>query len=147
MAYSKTVWQDLPSTNTPLSASNLNKIENELEFLDNSFIEEQELLGTGGIDGNLTTITISNIDLSLYKAITVKIGSPNEGDSRIFLIASNGSIVNDIVHFDMFAGDNYHCKGFASLTITSGTTGSVSITPRQLVGWGSVGVEVRGLKR
>lgn len=36
MAYSKTTWEDLPSTNTPLSAANLNKIENELEKLDPS---------------------------------------------------------------------------------------------------------------
>ena len=34
MAYSKTVWENLPSTNTPLNASNLNKIEDELEDLD-----------------------------------------------------------------------------------------------------------------
>ena len=34
MAYNKTIWEDLPSTNTPLSAANLNKIENELEKLD-----------------------------------------------------------------------------------------------------------------
>lgn len=34
MAYTKTVWEDLPSTNTPLSAANLNKIENELASLD-----------------------------------------------------------------------------------------------------------------
>ena len=35
MAYSKTVWENLPSTNTPVNATNLNKIENELEYLDN----------------------------------------------------------------------------------------------------------------
>ena len=40
MAYTKTVWEDLPSTNTPLSADNLNKIENELELLDGGYIEE-----------------------------------------------------------------------------------------------------------
>lgn len=34
MAYTKTTWEDLPSTNTPLSAANLNKIENELALLD-----------------------------------------------------------------------------------------------------------------
>lgn len=33
MAYSKTNWQDLPSTTTPLNATNLNKIENQLEIL------------------------------------------------------------------------------------------------------------------
>lgn len=34
MAYSKTNWENLPSINTPINASRLNKIENELEFLD-----------------------------------------------------------------------------------------------------------------
>lgn len=34
MAYTKTVWENSPSTNTPINATNLNKIENELEFLD-----------------------------------------------------------------------------------------------------------------
>lgn len=36
MAYQKTDWEDLPSTNTPIIASNLNKIENELELVDKS---------------------------------------------------------------------------------------------------------------
>lgn len=34
MGYSKTNWQNLPNQSTPLSANNLNKIENELEKLD-----------------------------------------------------------------------------------------------------------------
>ena len=36
MAYSKTTWENLPSTNTPLNATNLNKIETELDKLDPS---------------------------------------------------------------------------------------------------------------
>lgn len=40
MAYNKTTWEDLPSTNTPLSAANLNKIENELAKLDNVISSE-----------------------------------------------------------------------------------------------------------
>lgn len=31
MAYTKTTWQDLPSTNTPITASNLNNIENQVD--------------------------------------------------------------------------------------------------------------------
>lgn len=36
MSYTKTNWENLPSTNTPLNATNLNKIETELEDLDNN---------------------------------------------------------------------------------------------------------------
>lgn len=38
MAYTKTNWQDLPNTTTPINATNLNKIENELELLDRKSI-------------------------------------------------------------------------------------------------------------
>ena len=37
MAYTKTNWQDLPNTTTPINATNLNKIENELALLDGMF--------------------------------------------------------------------------------------------------------------
>lgn len=36
MAYNKTVWENLPSTNTPINQINLNKIENELVSLDSN---------------------------------------------------------------------------------------------------------------
>lgn len=35
MAYTKTTWQDLPNTTTPVNATNLNKIENGIEAIDN----------------------------------------------------------------------------------------------------------------
>lgn len=41
MAYTKTDWENLPSTNTPLNRTNLSKIENELKFLDDNAIQEQ----------------------------------------------------------------------------------------------------------
>ena len=36
MQYTKTNWENTPSTNTPLNATNLNKIENQLEALTNA---------------------------------------------------------------------------------------------------------------
>lgn len=36
MAYNKTVWENLPSTNTPINKDNLNKIENQLESTEQS---------------------------------------------------------------------------------------------------------------
>ena len=47
MAYNKTNWENLPSTNTPVSASNLNKIENGI--YDNSLKADQV--------GDLTQLT------------------------------------------------------------------------------------------
>lgn len=36
MQYTKTEWENLPSTSTPINANNLNKIENQLEALTNA---------------------------------------------------------------------------------------------------------------
>lgn len=36
MQYTKTTWADLPATTSPINASNLNKIENQLEALTNA---------------------------------------------------------------------------------------------------------------
>lgn len=38
--YTKTVWEDSPSEETPINAENLNKIENQVESLTNHVIEE-----------------------------------------------------------------------------------------------------------
>lgn len=49
MAYNKTNWQNLPSTTTPVVASNLNKIEDELELLDQSAgIPTNSIIGYDG---------------------------------------------------------------------------------------------------
>ena len=47
MAYSKTNWKNLPSINTPLNQTNLNKIENELEKLDKLSIYSTEEVKIG----------------------------------------------------------------------------------------------------
>lgn len=41
MSYTKTDWENLPSTNTALNKDNFLKIENELKFLDDNAIQEQ----------------------------------------------------------------------------------------------------------
>ena len=50
MAYSKTNWQDLPSTTTPLNATNLNKIENKLQDLDSNKLSTSGGTVTGEIN-------------------------------------------------------------------------------------------------
>lgn len=55
MSYSKTNWQNLPDTSTPLSANNLNKIENELEILDNRSSALLDLGTISSVEGTYTT--------------------------------------------------------------------------------------------
>lgn len=58
MAYSKTSWENLPSTNTPINATNLNKIETELEIKDNLIVA-----GPTNLDETLGTTDIVNLNL------------------------------------------------------------------------------------
>lgn len=56
MSYTKTNWENLPSTNTPVNASNLNKIENELKLLD-----EKSLI-MGRVDADYTITSTQNYE-------------------------------------------------------------------------------------
>lgn len=47
MAYTRVNWENLPSTNTPVNATNLNKIENELSDLDNKIDKKINILENG----------------------------------------------------------------------------------------------------
>lgn len=55
MAYNKTNWQNLPNESTPVSANNLNKIENELETLDNRSSALLNLGAYTSVEGTYTT--------------------------------------------------------------------------------------------
>ena len=54
MAYTKTNWQDLPNTTTPINSTNLNKIENELEALDTKTTNISYDNGNTNVDGTLS---------------------------------------------------------------------------------------------
>lgn len=67
MAYSKTNWQDLPSTATPINSTNLNKIENELEVVDKSL----KYIGNAPTDWNdAKTFGIYNVSGTYTNAPT-----------------------------------------------------------------------------
>lgn len=72
MSYSKTVWEDLPSTNTPLSAANLNKIENELEQLADTniitaYLSQDQSIPSGGV----SRINIDSVFMSVGNKLTL----------------------------------------------------------------------------
>ena len=108
---------------------------------------EKVTLATGGIDSNLTNINVENVDFSLYKAISIQLGNPGEGDSKVILISSDGSLLNDIVHLDNYANSSYFCKAYAYAVANNGTVGYISVIPKELVGWGYVSVQICGLKK
>lgn len=68
MSYNKTIWKNLPSTNTPINKTNLNKIENELDNLDNNVSEMIE----SGNNANAKYIKYSDGTLIEYGKTTLQ---------------------------------------------------------------------------
>lgn len=61
MAYTKTTWEDLPSTNTPITASNLNNIENQVYANTNDIATNTTNIATNASDIDNLETTISNL--------------------------------------------------------------------------------------
>lgn len=78
MAYTKTNWQDLPNTTTPINATNLNKMEQGI------YDANDKNIITAGITNNITISTAGNNNISLNNTIA------RVGDK---LSLSNGKIV------------------------------------------------------
>ena len=94
MAYTKTNWENLPSTNTPIIQINLNKIENELVSLDNSVTShttEIENLKTNKI---LWQGEGSFMNENQVIDLTENISDQNTGIVLVFSAYSNGSTQN-----------------------------------------------------
>lgn len=108
MSYTKTNWENLPSTNTPLNANNLNKIENELSALDNnvSYSMAETRIGTW-IDGkplyrkvyNTNTLSGDNIvvDNGLVQNFNVNIVNT---EGNVSFIGFNNIYIRDINSID-----------------------------------------------
>lgn len=62
MAYERVNWENLPSKNTPLNATNLNKIENELSDLDSNKINFSYL--TDFTNGIARKMRVSDVDFN-----------------------------------------------------------------------------------
>lgn len=87
MAYTKTNWQDLPNTTTPINASNLNKMEQGI------YDANDKNIITIGLNADTTTTSSSayqNIDLSLTKEVG-KVGTKLSLSSGKVLIGAGVS--------------------------------------------------------
>jgi len=77
MSYTKTNWENLPSTNTPINATNLNKIETQLEANTNDL----DTLKAKIIDSGFKTTGYSFVyNLSPLKTYLLIIASVGNGD-------------------------------------------------------------------
>ena len=96
MAYTKTNWENLPSTNTPLNANNLNKIENELINLETNKVNitDNLLIFRGNIPStDLNEITTTGIYYISNEALT---NAPS-GCDYSFLIVIGASLVHQYI--------------------------------------------------
>lgn len=131
MAYTKTDWENLPSTNTPINASALDNIENGIEYND------QRLNGTKPIDNTIyandfkcknlfpyTTIQTQSVYVCPCKAgkkYTLSFnGYSSASDKRFFLRTYNGDFSGSL--------DSYSDNVTISLTGSSASY-VASITP------------------
>lgn len=99
MAYTKTNWQDLPNTTTPINATNLNKMEQGI------YDAHEKNIITASITSNVTISTAGQNNINLNKVIS-SVGSK--------LTLSNGKIV-------IGAGVNHvKISGKGQMNITTG---------------------------
>jgi hypothetical protein len=71
VAYTKTVWEDLPSTDTPITANNLNNIEDGIEEVHNNKIHDLIQIG---IDTNPWILTANTLTTIPFNYVSQKIG-------------------------------------------------------------------------
>lgn len=120
MAYNKTIWENLPSTNTPINETNLNNMENGIEPANtivvtdttvdlNNYIHDGSYYFPGG------TQTVTNIPAGIngwlrvmestnngfVKQIWYRAGTPNANDYQTFVRTYTGGIWSDWKRYQM----------------------------------------------
>lgn len=143
MAYTKTVWQDLPDTSTPITADRLNNIEDGIEYL----FEHEEESGSNE-NGNWikysdgTMICWNHIEVT-DQAIDTTYGSLYQGSRTIsFPVAFNStpSVHCSLFHWGTSAswgcvvGANTTAATIRGLDISSRATGTICEISWQAIG-------------
>lgn len=109
MAYSKTIWENLPSTNTPLYDVNLNKIENELKVLDDNskFLTCTNL----GIKNN--TFDLDNLnpgETCFWNNGNVPTNSPTNAGCRCYCFAGHGDNYGKVQIAFLYSTNIYYVR-------------------------------------
>lgn len=85
MAYVKTEWVNGASGNTPISAANLNKIENQLEFLSNNTVVAVYSISTASGNKTVASSDFYEIDSNYTLSMT-----PTKGDTITIYLKIGG---------------------------------------------------------
>ena len=151
MAYTKTNWQDFPSTNTPLNTSNLNKIENELEKLDPStpYTQANGTYTTAAWAAGTNTCTWTAPRTGLY-LIFARFTNESDSQAKVYkqfqLKGTATRITGDVFFYQNGTSSssssdsaNAAVKGFQGCVLVSATQGQTIIpyvhTPQAEIEW------------
>lgn len=130
MSYTKTTWENLPSTNTPINATNLNKIENELVRIQRDIITINITSNVTISTTGETALNLSNTYLKLGDKLSlengkVKIGT---GVSKV-LISAQCAVITANTRATS-ACNLYVYKNNSAITtsLNAGVAGGINIT-------------------
>ena len=84
MAYTKTIWENSPSENTPISAENLNNIENGIDDVDARLtIVEKYLTATAGSNGDFKVNIPNTLATGMILNITFPVATVSTANARL----------------------------------------------------------------
>jgi hypothetical protein len=124
MSYTKTVWENLPSTNTPVNATNLNKIENQLETNTSDLSILKGKIVDSGFKSTVSQFTYNLEGLRIYLLTIATVGNGNVYDPYTYIIVTGASSSNAGAALELGNGSGYN-KPTISL---SGLTLSITTT-------------------
>ena len=122
MAYSKTTWEDLPSTNTPITASNLNKIENQVYANTNDIATNTTNIATNASDiDNLETTTNNLVarttDTIIFRTVKLEESIPLNAFASVYKGTTIPSITGytPLICYEVLGSGDAGVKGYTNL--------------------------------
>lgn len=150
MAYTKKTWKDYPDTSTPITADDLNNIEEGIENVDTRLSDEEYYVtATAGSNGDFH-VTLSNTTLTTNRV--VKIAFPTatnpasnarlsiDGGTTYYNLTNNnlnqlkGAGVENLKGVLVFDGSNWRIEKIGDINLTVNIAPNTQITLSSVIG-------------
>lgn len=141
MAYTKTVWENLPSTNTPINANNLNKIEDGIEDIEEQVNDKNVITARLNTAINITStqqydVKKITLDASVVAGnrLTFQNGEIviGEGVSKVLISGTIGSTGSDTSYgMEIHKNNVYQARAYNSFVGSSSYT-TISVSPKMI---------------